>query len=1139
MFSQNMNSCEATMYNERCDALSAFMKEGDHVDRSTLYPVFSCKRRVMGADNRMISCMKAECPDGVALCQWVPGSGGKVYRNYTYMSQHDILQAIRLNNRLFEYVTIGRYPFKVYFDIELSVVDDTLLNRAKELVLAKFPDADMAISGGIEARIIVPPNHVKSKTSYHIVLQNYAVYNEAQLKWLKNTVVDMNEQVDGFDTGVYDRKRMIKMVNQKKFDHRAAQAAINYASADELHHHVISQFVHAGAKCLPEADMEEEEKKKKRKNMGRSRSVSSTSVRLGGLEPTVAQLGTIRQMLFELPAEFYDDYQHWLRIGLALSSYSSSRAMLQLFEEWSKQSAKYQPGCCSSAFQGNGTLTIGTLIHYHRTHCKSSKVNYSALRPSIDLLAGIDRVAGVEVAHFSREYVTSIDGKTQVFDVDGCLDGKVVLLKSHTGSGKTVCMKEMTRYFRDRHIDVVSVVSRRCLAKKHSHDFGIDYYEDIEAPYFCESVAVQLDSIDRVARDPDAKYVVMLDEVNSLLAQFKSNLSKMSKERSVLIQAFHTLLSNAHSAFGADADMTTYAIQYIKDIVGNRLDVKLHINDFCPKNKCKQTVCNNIYEMKSKIIHCILNNKPIFVGSDTKGKLSKLLDSIVTELKSKQYAGLISKDTIDRIRLYTSEDGDHDDFLRGKFIEYFVFASPSIVYGIDLNYEADVFGLYFGCNTMHALSCVQQIGRVRKPLSIHLYFDKDSNDTQCDGQYETIEAMQAEHDAAAAQTASYVKFDVTSIDMDCLSAFKRYLISSSFVEAQLMDLPFHVTDILARKGHELVQFTGKKTGMLSRQLSPITEYEQLVCPIKVCVQSADKDRVTDLEDKLSYMLKNGSKLDTSMLSICKSIDLELTKTLQICEKNVVDQLDESNRKLQKIQRRLRIMGVNDVEQLDEEERKTALTFTVDEYKFAEFLNWHRLHWSEQRVVEGIESSKDVDYLVQTSGKMKVLLVKRLMKTLKVESLHSVDIKTACKPFTVTADYIKTFNVRSKTIQAGTKLDKYEAYQFLMAISKKTYPTIMSRTSRVRVPGKARLQCAAPNQELIASIEKLLPGSTDRRAQEKDEEELLTKPAFEPMHSFLGEKNDREKDDREKFWPERGPGPNSHLHPVFENILSSF
>jgi hypothetical protein len=59
-----------------------------------------------------------------------------------------------------------------------------------------------------------------------------------------------------------------------------------------------------------------------------------------------------------------DNYDEWLKVGMALHSVSDC-CLLSEWENWSRQSSKYQPGCCEKkwkSFKSQG-VALGTLAH--------------------------------------------------------------------------------------------------------------------------------------------------------------------------------------------------------------------------------------------------------------------------------------------------------------------------------------------------------------------------------------------------------------------------------------------------------------------------------------------------------------------------------------------------------------------------------------------------------------------------------------------------------------------------------------------------------------------------------------------------------------------------------------------------------
>lgn len=73
-----------------------------------------------------------------------------------------------------------------------------------------------------------------------------------------------------------------------------------------------------------------------------------------------------------------DNYQEWVNVGMALSALGD--AGLPLWEDWSQQSGKYQPGVCAAKWKGftpGGGLGLGSLSHWADEDDPSGKRIYT------------------------------------------------------------------------------------------------------------------------------------------------------------------------------------------------------------------------------------------------------------------------------------------------------------------------------------------------------------------------------------------------------------------------------------------------------------------------------------------------------------------------------------------------------------------------------------------------------------------------------------------------------------------------------------------------------------------------------------------------------------------------------------------
>jgi P4 family phage/plasmid primase-like protien len=94
-----------------------------------------------------------------------------------------------------------------------------------------------------------------------------------------------------------------------------------------------------------------------------------------------------------MPPEAADDYDIWITAGQALHSLDES--LLDVWEEWSKQSDKYRPGECQrrwKSFSKGGGRGVGSLIHIAKENGWTPKENPSALPVSDEMLDHVSKV---------------------------------------------------------------------------------------------------------------------------------------------------------------------------------------------------------------------------------------------------------------------------------------------------------------------------------------------------------------------------------------------------------------------------------------------------------------------------------------------------------------------------------------------------------------------------------------------------------------------------------------------------------------------------------------------------------------------------------------------------------------------------
>ena len=97
-----------------------------------------------------------------------------------------------------------------------------------------------------------------------------------------------------------------------------------------------------------------------------SRTSSINSLKSANVAQAASKYPDIVQLLGQVSSSRADDYHQWIRIGLALRSHGED--LLPLWDWWSQQSPKYEPGECVRVWQyfHPREITLGTLVYLAR-----------------------------------------------------------------------------------------------------------------------------------------------------------------------------------------------------------------------------------------------------------------------------------------------------------------------------------------------------------------------------------------------------------------------------------------------------------------------------------------------------------------------------------------------------------------------------------------------------------------------------------------------------------------------------------------------------------------------------------------------------------------------------------------------------
>lgn len=492
------------------------------------------------------------------------------------------------------YEVITQFPHKVYFDIDKHEgANETYLENIKNIIWQFFPNAEMAISGSI----------TETKTSYHIVLQNYVITSEQERDQIKHIVKFLCEKYDeSFDWKVYTKNRNMKCINQSKIDGRI-QAIIENP---DFKAHCITCFVPSHS--LPFAELPEEVKEQVLLTKSKKTFDLGTLPKLCLTSPDDFDLAntTPEEILSLLPIDrsFNHDYTH-----LVARFCFHNSVDFQLFLTWI--SKKHSPLTNEvqikwqnhwnklDKFPPVSIERITTILTYFYPHIKKD-IHYRKFSQSFFLPSeNITKIETISQTCFETPH------KYSVFNVG-------------MGAGKTA---QSIDYLKYKH-NFLWIAPNRALATNtqkrfEQEDIEVFHYESMNTKQKKEGKLNEqqkliccLNSIHYIEK---ATYdIVIIDEIETLLDKFLGDFLEQGKAqlKQRIWNNFLRILRSAKKVILLDAFITKKTINFIQDVETASFVIFERI--FEPQTRTIKYI-NSLEAMEQDIVDKVRNNQKVFV----------------------------------------------------------------------------------------------------------------------------------------------------------------------------------------------------------------------------------------------------------------------------------------------------------------------------------------------------------------------------------------------------------------------------------------------------------------------------------------------------------------------------------------------
>jgi hypothetical protein len=618
----------------------------------------------------------------------------------------ELLELTKENNGIYEIIT--DYPYKIYFDYDARKEEDIIYNEKKRLedvknkLLELFEGCIMSISGSITAK----------KTSYHIILSNYLIYNEEDHKQLKSLVKYLNNNFDSnFDDSIYTRNRNMKCINQSKPDGRIQKIIENTNIKD---HYITCFLEEYDNKRIPKFNFIEEKRYiEENKKIINKRTSINTYINICNLN---YEYNSNELELFNLLSlNRVEEYNSWFELGLLCYSLYDVNGY-NIYKELSEKSVKFNIDEFNSKWNNiintiEKRYNFNTLCKWCRednlTEYNNHRIKYFTLKNNNKI--NINKIIICQRYLLNKEKLL-LDNNILSNNINMFLNSKeylILTIKSPYDTGKTQLIKEIfLRYPKKRILWLSYRITLTLDLMKTFQEFNFEtYVNNLNA----DRLIIQLESLLKLKKDNRIPIydLILFDESESLLYQFHSTATFKYRSRDTfdfLSAIITSSLNNNGKVIALDGDLSDRSYHYFNSF-GKTLNI---VNDIV-FNDFTIVIENNKNKFEEDIIETLKKNKKIVIASMSANyvnEFSKRLLEIYPEKKIKLYTS--DSDGKEKKKLINVDDEWED-------VDILLY-SPTISAGVSydkLNHFNKLYGIMCN-NSCSPRDFHQMLRRIRK-----------------------------------------------------------------------------------------------------------------------------------------------------------------------------------------------------------------------------------------------------------------------------------------------------------------------------------------------------------------------------------------------------------------------------------------
>ena len=366
-------------------------------------------------------------------------------------------------------------------------------------------------------------------------------------------------------------------------------------------------------------------------------------------------------------------------------------------------------------------------------------------------------------------------------DYDELIKNKTIYIKSATGTGKTRILKSIIEKLNCESI--LSITSRTNLAGEHLNDLDLKFYKHMNYHDFstCSRVAIQLESLYKIDYELFENGIIILDEINSFLSHFRS--PTVEDKRTINFKYFVELITSAKYVICLDADLCDWNIEFINKI-RDKSNYLIYYNKIKNKVDIPSTFYSDQNVMISKMVTNIQESKYFVACFDSLTYMKKVIN----------YLSCFEDEC--NFLIYSSETNT-ELVDTSKWINKYVFYTPSIIYGISYDLScSEVFSFTIKSH-LNSFQIYQMINRTRLLTHVHVYCNPDCNIPK----HKYIQGVENDFNILEKNALKYI--DVNDV-CDYEQLYKFIYINTTYIDQILKsNTSYYLINIMANLGFNI------------------------------------------------------------------------------------------------------------------------------------------------------------------------------------------------------------------------------------------------------------------------------------------------------------------------------------------------